>query len=150
MDKRASLAKSAALLLVALIPLIASCSASPSTPTGDVDYEQYVATELPDSSVEGPVVSLTADGSVLRVERWETPECWAIPVLVTQEMDQSLIVDFEPEAADDESACPNSAGWVVSDIQLPEPVTSESIEVRLNNPNIPAEGSLLTATKNGE
>ena len=140
--KLTTLGMSASFILV-----LAGCATTPLAPSSSVEFEQYVARDLPASDTIGPIASLSADGTELRIERWETPECWSIPVEVTQEATDTLSVQLEVEPSAEESSCPNSAAWVVSDIQLNEPVSVESITVRLDGPGILPDESPVTAMR---
>lgn len=140
--KFTSLATSASFILV-----LAGCAMTLPAPTSSVDFEQHVARDLPASDVLGPIASLSADGSELRVERWDSPACWSVPVEVTQEGIDALSVQFEVEPSTEESSCPNSAAWVVSDIQLAEPVSVESVTVHLSGPSMRLDEAPVIATR---
>lgn len=116
------------------------------SPTNAVQYEQYNSSEFPDSSTTGPLVSLIDDGTTLRVERVESPYCASVPVGLTQE-DDVVSVTFDLERSDEGTACPDVGAWIVSDIQLDQPITSDEVTVELESPFIYAGDSVFVVAR---
>ncbi|MBF4552394.1 hypothetical protein [Pseudoclavibacter sp. VKM Ac-2888] len=128
--------------------VLAGCSATPASPTESIDYQQSVAEAGSESITAEVSVAALDDGKVLRIERWESPECWTVPVSVTWDTETSVRVGFETEPTVEEGSCPNTAAWVLSDITIDQqiPASVDEITVKLDGLAISPESSEVTVS----